>query len=162
MMAGENVALDFRETGQAPKSLVEAAWEHVKKNRGPKRDQEFDEIWCVFDRDDHADVPNALQTARDRAIGVAFSIPCFELWLVLHVADQQAHVERHDIQRKCGELGLTEGKSVAASAEGRLKSGFDAAKRRARQLNDMHLRSGAADNSNPSSDAWRLVDRLRR
>ena len=162
MVAGENVVLDVQETGQAPKSLVNAAWEHVTRNRGRKLDRDFDEIWCVFDRDDHDDIAGTLQTARDRGIEVAFSNPCFELWLVLHVEDQQAHIERQAIQRRCEELGLTEGKSIASTADGRLKSGLGTARLRAKRLSEMHRSAGADSRSNPSSTAWRLVDRLRR
>ena len=124
-------------------------------------DGDFEEIWCVFDRDDHPHVNSALQEARDHGIRVAFSNPCFELWLVLHVEDQTAHVDRDRIQKRCIELGLTDGKAVRPDALPTLKAGYEDAKRRAQQLAATHKRDGASPRSNPSSDVWRLVDRLR-
>ena len=157
----EGVALDFGRSGQVPKSLVDHAWEDLKKNRRMKvRERDFDEIWCVFDRDDHADISGTLQTARDREIQVAFSNPCFEVWLVLHVAEQSAPVERREIQRRSHALGLTEGKSIAHDAAELLRGGYADAKRRACGLAAMHQESDSPE-WNPSSDVWRLVDRLR-
>ena len=160
MMVGESVVLDLQETGLAPKSLVDKAWEHVQKNSGRRVNRDFDEICCVFDRDNHDDIPGTLQRARDRKIGVAFSNPCFELWLALHVEDQRAHIERQVIQRRCEKLGLTQGKRIKPSAVKRLKRGYVLAKRRAKDLDEMHRSGGSAENANPSSDAWCLVERL--
>ena len=161
-MVGTNVVLDTKETGISPKSLVDRAWGHVKKNRKRRSQQDFDEIWCVFDQDNHHDIPGTLQTARDRQISVAFSNPCFELWLVLHVTDQTAYIERNEIQKRCEQLGLTRGKNIVPDAFDQLQHGYTEAKRRARSLDRMHKVNGSPDKSNPSSDVWRLVDRLRR
>ena len=60
-MASESVRLDFGRTGGfVPLSLVTKARQEVKANRRA-RDSEFDEIWCVFDRDEH---PNVARPAR--------------------------------------------------------------------------------------------------
>lgn len=40
--------------------------------------------WCVFDFDDDVSVDSLLQRARKDGVGVAFSYPCLELWLLLH------------------------------------------------------------------------------
>lgn len=44
----------------------------------------FDEVWCVFDRDDHADWDQALQMGRANSLSLAASNPSVELWLLLH------------------------------------------------------------------------------
>ena len=160
-IVAEGVALDFARSGQVPKSLVDQAWEDLKKNRRKRmRDRDFDQIWCVFDRDEHEDISGTLQTARDRDIPVAYSNPCFELWLVLHATEQSAPVERGAIQRRSHELGLTEGKHIARDAAELLRGGYDDAKRRACELAVMHEQSDSPE-WNPSSDVWRLVDQLR-
>jgi hypothetical protein len=41
----------------------------------------FDEVWCVFDVDDHPNLNDTRQLARARGIDLAVSNPCFELWL---------------------------------------------------------------------------------
>lgn len=89
------------------------------------------------------------------------SNPCFELWLVLHVEDQRAHIHRHAVQRRCSDLHLTDGKRLAVGGIPQLRDGCYAAKRRAQALDRMHEEGGSPKGSNPSSGVWRLVDRLR-
>jgi len=161
MVDQRRVVLDSRDSGYVPKSLVNHARELVRRQRKGERDDRFDEIWCVFDRDEHPGVSSAIQEARDLGVGVAFSNPCFELWLVLHVEDRSAYVSRREIQRRCRELGLIEGKWIPEDALRKLRSDFQTAKGRAQRLDQMHERDGSPELSNPSATVWRLVDRLR-
>lgn len=92
---------------------------------------------------------------------VAVSNPCFEVWLVLHHEDQRAHVERRRIQQRASQLGLVDGKSILDADLLRLAEGYEEAKRRARELDAWHDGNDSPPRSNPSSDVWRLVDRLR-
>ena len=95
-----HVRLDISDRGMTPKTLVSRAREHVRKNRPMKRRApDYDEIWCVFDIDEHPDVPQAIEEARQGGIEIAVSNPCFELWLVLHAQAQTAHIERQPAQR---------------------------------------------------------------
>lgn len=157
-VASPEVHVDFGDMGSTPMTLVRRAREEKKANRGA---DDFDEIWCVFDYDEHPDVAKAIHEARQSGIGTAMSNPCFELWLVLHVEEQWAHVHRHAVQRRCSDLGLTEGKRITTSGTSQLKVGYEAAKQRAESLDQMHEQGGAPRGSNPSSGVWRLVDRLR-
>lgn len=68
------------------KSVVEDS-----RQRGDVRDD--DQFWVVLDTD-HWTAPNhvaafskAIKEARDAGFHIAVSNPCFELWLLLHVAD---------------------------------------------------------------------------
>jgi hypothetical protein len=66
------------------------------------RDDDFgqnDQVWAVFDRDDHPGVSMAINEAVAAGISVGFSNPCFELWLVLHYRDYDAPASRGQIQR---------------------------------------------------------------
>ena len=73
-----------------PKALVDRAKGHVRSNRPTKRRAaDYDEIWCVFDIDEHPNVPQAVEEARQVGVEVAVSNPCFELWLVLHIRDRE-------------------------------------------------------------------------
>lgn len=69
----------------------------------------FEHVFAVFDRDDHATYFQALEEARKldnkhrndlkkpvRFAAVA-SVPCFELWLLLHFQDQHGHIHRDDV-----------------------------------------------------------------
>ncbi|MFF9570800.1 RloB family protein [Streptomyces sp. NPDC014685] len=43
-----------------------------------------DEAWALFDRDQHHDIPEALDLAAEKGTEVCFSHPSFDLWLLLH------------------------------------------------------------------------------
>lgn len=72
--------------GSAPISVVECAKE---KSGEPGS---YDKIYCVFDRNSHSSFDKARQTIRTMAnrkkkplpIEEAISIPCFEVWVLLH------------------------------------------------------------------------------
>lgn len=49
--------------------------------------EEGDEVWAVFDRDDHPRFNEAVALCETMGVGVARSNPCFELWLILHIED---------------------------------------------------------------------------
>ena len=115
----------------------------------------------MFDVDAHPDLKSAVSEARDAGIRTAISNPCFELWLVLHLADQTAYVERHTIQHRARQLGLVDGKSIPDSERCRLFDGYEDAKRRAQALDIMHGRDGRDPGANPSSGVWRLIDSIR-
>ena len=103
-----------------------------------------------------------MNEATQSGIEVAVSNPCFELWLVLHAHDQTAYVDRRDVQRRSTDLELTSGKHIAnAAARHMLIDLFETAKRRAKALDRRHQGNGSPPRSNPSTDVWRLVDRLR-
>jgi len=157
-----NVRLDVNDRGMTPDALVRRAKQHMKRNlRSRPSEREFDEIWCVFDVDQHANLAQAIDDARQSEINIAISNPCFELWLVLHREEQTAHVDRHDIQQRSDELQLTANKHVLPAAEPILVDGVENAKQRARALDRWHAGNGSPRRENPSTDVWRLVDRLR-
>ncbi len=49
--------------------------------------EERDEVWAVFDRDQHPHFSDAVNLCQANNVGVARSNPCFELWLILHETD---------------------------------------------------------------------------
>jgi len=65
-------------------SLVDRA---IELNRGKK----YNEVWCVFDKDDFKDsnFNNAIQKATANKFKVGYSIQSFEYWLILHFDDHQ-------------------------------------------------------------------------
>ena len=118
----------------------------------------FDDIWCVFDKDDHARLQQALKQAKDNNFQVAFSNPCFELWYLLHFQDQAAYLTTHDavsalrthiLHYKKGRAGL-----YAVLRENQPK-----AMKRALKLRQNHISGGAAwgKHENPSTSVDRLV-----
>jgi hypothetical protein len=79
-----NVIIEDKKSGLDPKSLVTFAIETFKN------DKDFDCVFCVFDKDKHVSYTAALDKIRaTRLAGGATlhpitSIPCFEIWLLLH------------------------------------------------------------------------------
>jgi hypothetical protein len=52
---------------------------------GIKRKKQYDHVFCVIDRDNHANWEAALQLAEGHdGLEVLPSYPCFEYWLILH------------------------------------------------------------------------------
>ena len=158
------VELDWAEVGMTPMSLVRRARDDLKRSsRSARRygTPDFDEIWCIFDVDAHPDLQRAIEEARQSDVNVVVSNPCFELWLVLHCQDQTAHIDRRDIQRLASRLGLIEGKNILTSAWPVLEENYETAKQRAKHLDHLHKSNGSPPRSNPTTDVWQLVDRLR-
>jgi hypothetical protein len=79
-----NVIIEDKKSGLDPKSLVTFAIETFRK------DKDFDHVFCVFDKDKHIYYTAALDKIRaTRLTGGATlhpitSVPCFEIWLLLH------------------------------------------------------------------------------
>lgn len=59
----------------------------------------LDEIWAVFDVDRHANINEALELARANKINCAISNPCFEIWGLLHSADQDRPYSTAEAQK---------------------------------------------------------------
>lgn len=67
----------------------------------------FDQVYCVFDRDQHTTFDSAVQRTKDlAAAGIPFvaitSTPCFEIWLLLHF-DYSDRPFRHVGTRSMGD-----------------------------------------------------------
>jgi hypothetical protein len=146
-----------------PRSVVEVA-KKMKKEADRRAVAEeddnlrFDEVWCVFDVDDHPDVANSKQMAIDNGIDLAISNPCVELWLWLHFADQPGMQHRHAMQHKLKEHvpGFDKHVKYADYA-----AGYEAAWKRAKQLETAAKAAGEADR-NPSTGVWRLTESIRK
>ncbi|TGL64682.1 RloB family protein [Leptospira sarikeiensis] len=55
-----------------------------------------DEAWAVFDRDGYTKHPEAFDYARRMNVAIAFSSIAFEMWILLHFADQAISFEKCD------------------------------------------------------------------
>jgi hypothetical protein len=66
--------------------------------------EEGDEVWAVFDRDEHPRYAEAIRLSEDAGVKVGRSNPCFELWLILHVAEFDRPDDGHAVQRRLREL----------------------------------------------------------
>ena len=155
------VHLDLADTGMTPDALVRRAKEDLRGQPRRRAARDFDEIWCVFDTDQHENLPHAMEGARQSGIEVAVSNPCFELWFVLHLREQTAYIDRRNVQRLSNELGLSDGKRITDTARNTFVEAFPTAKERAQALDRRHAGNDSPARSNPSTDVWRLMDQLR-
>ena len=97
--------------------------------------------------------------AKGNRIEVVLSDPCIELWFVLHFRDQWTHIERSQAKSDAKEF-LKCGKSLTSEALNKLQERFDQARTRARGLDIWHEENESPPRPNPSSDMWRLIDRI--
>jgi hypothetical protein len=146
-----------------PLSLVEHAI-HTKEREAREarrgRGRPHDEIWCVFDVDEHPHLDQAIELAGRNGINLAISNPCLELWLILHFENRVAFLERSDAQRRARDL-LGCGKVLSQTALDALAGNCLAAVERAMKLDAKHAGDGSPVGSNPSTGVWRLVEAMR-
>ena len=109
-----NVEVWPSELGTAPIQVVQYARALFKvgDRRRNIQPRAFEQVYAVFDRDDHASYFDALQLAEslDRRMKndakqlVSFkaiaSVPSFELWLLLHYQDVQTPLHRDEVMRR--------------------------------------------------------------
>ncbi len=127
------------------------------------RDELIDEHWYIFDHDEHPNVPEAIAAAIANDVGVASSNPCLELWLALHYVDRRRYEHRHTVQDLAQQHlpGLArDPKGITKAQAAILADRYSTAKDRAVALDLMHSANQSTPRSNPSTDAWRLVERL--
>jgi hypothetical protein len=109
-----NVQVQHSQFGTSPLRVVEYA-EHLFANGDEGKNiqpRAFEQVYAVFDRDDHESYHNALAKAEaldgklrnDLKHPVKFkaiaSVPCFELWLLLHFEDVHAPLHRIKVYQR--------------------------------------------------------------
>lgn len=84
-----------------PYTIAEKAVKCAKAlRRGQKNSyEERDQVWAVFDRDDHPHFNKAVAFCEGNKVGVGRSNPCIELWLILHEQDFDRYEDRHTMQK---------------------------------------------------------------
>jgi len=93
------LVIDIQGLGKNPSNLVQSA-------KRFKDQEEYDQVWCVFDRDDwtEEDFNNAIHSARSHNFKVAYSNEAFELWYVLHFEFLNTGIPRSDYLAKLTSL----------------------------------------------------------
>ncbi|MFN7922601.1 MAG: RloB family protein [Bryobacteraceae bacterium] len=141
-----------------PKAVVEKAAnrkKHAAKSSDPN--DRFDQVWCVFDIDEHPNVNEAKAQARANGIGLVISNPCIELWLLLHFQDQRAAIHRRKVQKLCRNHmpGYEKGPPCEV-----LFAKYPDAEKRAADLNRWHETRGTSG-ANPSTNVHDAVRAIR-
>jgi hypothetical protein len=142
------------------KQLFEAGDTHKRV-----RAKAFEKVFAIFDRDDHKSYFDALRLVgsldgklrNDAKQPVEFkaiaSVPCFELWLLLHFEDIRHPLHRDEVltRLKLHMPGYAKG---AGGSFATTKASLDIASQRARKLAAL---STAFDDTEPSTDIVELV-----
>jgi len=79
----KKIEVTVRGEGKNSLSLVEKA---IKMIDNLKKDDSFDQIWCVFDKDNCSkeQFNQAERLAKENNIKIAYSNEAFEIWFILH------------------------------------------------------------------------------
>jgi hypothetical protein len=147
-------------THTSPLDLVRLAASERRADRRARRSGDpYDEYWCICDVDEHKNLNDALEMARANDIKIALSDPCLELWFLLHLQEQTAHLHRHEAQRLAYEL-LSCDKNLSETALRSLDAGYELARDRAKHLIDRHTQNGTLLPANPSSNVFELIETI--
>ncbi|MEQ1501355.1 MAG: RloB family protein [Myxococcota bacterium] len=164
LVRNASVQIKVEGAGGVPLTLVRTAVRLKEEAEGEARRSDdpfaaYDEVWCVFDVDDHPNIPDAKQLAASNGIELAISNPCFELWLILHFRDSPGARHRNELR------GIIRGFIPDYDKHFRfevLAGGVAEAEARARRMEQDARDMGDAIGRNPSSFVHRLNESIRR
>ncbi|WP_071191905.1 RloB family protein [Trichormus sp. NMC-1] len=148
--------IDVRGFGYNPSNLVEKAKEL-------KAQGDYDQVWCVFDRDDwpKQDFNNAIASAKSAGFKVAYSNEAFELWYVLHFEFLNTGLPRKNYIAKLDSLlkkkYTKNSDTIYEELENRQSTAIKHAKNLLKQYNPCNPES-----DNPSTTVHLLVEELNR
>ena len=158
----QHVHVEIEGKAGVPKTVVQVAIDlrdAADREAKAQKDENlrFDEVWCVFDVDEHPNLDEACACAGDAAIQLAISSPCFELWALLHFQNQTTQIHRHEAQSTLKRYLPNYEKELEFR---RLLSGYDSAVVRATELQATASALGE-QHRNPSTGVFRLTERIR-
>lgn len=153
------IDLDIKGIGANTESLVKEA---IKiKNEAKNYGYTYDQVWCVFDKDDFSDKSfnYAIKLAEKNKIKVAYSNESFELWYLLHFCYVDIPLHRNDYIKKLSKF-LTEKyrKNDNLMYNKLIKKQPDAI-RNAKKLLSTYINDNPSKN-NPSTTVHNLVESL--
>jgi RloB-like protein len=120
------------------------------KRKGLEWYAKSDQVWAVFDRDEHQHFDQGVTMCAENGILLARSNPCFEIWLILHVEDFHKPHERDQVLDHLCSLRpeYKEGKGRALDYDKLIK---ELPKAEARAEAQLKARSGEGDPFGPPS-----------
>ena len=133
----------------------------VKKAEELQASNEYDQVSCVFDRDQWTpnDFNNAIKNAEDKGFKVAYSNEAFELWYILHFYFLDTATSRHDY---CKKLDVLLGKQYSKNSDTMyddLLKRQDEAIKNAKKLLEQY-KPCTPSQDNPSTTIFLLVEEL--
>ncbi len=150
------VEVKIKGLGKSTTRLVEEALKY-------REEDDYDQVWCVFDRDDFEPQPfnEAIRLAEKEKMKVAYSNEAFEIWYLLHFHFYNSPMSRKAYQKKLSDcLGFEYTKNSDRIYEVLESRQADAIKNADRLL-DSYVPVDPAYN-NPSTTVYLLVRELNR
>lgn len=102
------VNLNFPYTGAVPHTIAKKAVEFQKSNSQSKRrarsSNKNDQVWAVFDRDEHPNFDEAVRLCRENGVLIGRSNPCFEVWLILHLGEYGTKDNSQKVKKRYRQL----------------------------------------------------------
>ncbi len=134
-----------------------------KKNRGRDFFKD-DEIYCIFDRDQHKDshLSKAFILANKNKIKLIFSNPCFEYWILCHFEKYSIACQFNDIERKLKEH-MGEYEKADYDLYSKTSKNISRAIANAKSVAQIHQRAGNKNftiKRNPSTNIYELIEYL--
>lgn len=145
------VAIKIEKAAGVPRTLVAKAKQ--QRSDAERVGAPYDEVWCVFDRDDHPKWKHSIDVAIAAGLRLAISNACFELWILLHLGESPGAQTRKELQRRVHRAGVQDKKHLRMEM---LLPTYEFAVERARRMEE---RSGERGErfDDPSTSVWRLV-----
>ncbi|MBD2343260.1 RloB family protein [Anabaena subtropica] len=146
--------IDVRGLGFDPSKLIETA-------KKLKTQEDYDQVWCVFDRDDWTkqNFNNAFANAEREGIKVAYSNEAFELWYVLHFEFLNTGILRSDyidkLDRFLGKKYKKNSPTIYEEIENKQANAIKNAKNLLKQYEPIN-----PETDNPSTTVHLLVEEL--
>lgn len=147
-----------------PRKLVELAKKNTEEaisiaRRNKDDNLKYDEIWCVYDKDDHQRFEDACRMARDNGFRLAISNPSFELWLLLHFRESPGMQHRDRVKEMLSRevSGYDKKVDFRVYADRLSEAGA-----RAKRIHDAALSDGEKEFSNPYTSIFYLVGSMLR
>lgn len=127
------------------------------KNSFEKKDQ----VWSLFDRDEFSCYWDSIQDCKLADIGVGYSNPCFELWLILHKKDYDKPSNRHVVQKEAESClpGYDRHKRKTTNCS-ELMSNIDVAIKRSETKRKRRLEEGLKFGDLPSTSVDMLITEI--
>lgn len=145
-----------------PLTLVEIAIAHKEKAaRRASRERDdnlmYDEVWVVYDVDEHPRMNEAAQLAEANGILRAVSNACFELWLLLHFRENPGAQHRDTLRSRLREYLPGYDKHLDMPS---VLPGYEKARIRAERMDD-DARKMQEQGRNPTTGVYRLTESIR-
>jgi hypothetical protein len=100
-IADTKIALTYERGAGSPGTIANKSVQILEDLRRSSRKESYearDQVWAVFDRDEHADFAAGVDKCTANGVHLAVSNPCFEIWLIFHLGDFDRPDDRHQVQ----------------------------------------------------------------